>query len=373
MRFVSKQEGKQQQKIRVLFVILSMEIGGMEQVVADLIKHLDRNQFTPIVACLESLGPIAVELKKQGISVLQVGRIIPILSFIYPAKLIGVMRGYNINVVHIQSGCWHKAALAARLCGIRNVTYTEHGRIFPDSRVVMFLDRLYSPLTRNVVTVSDKLADYMHSTIGIPKKKISVIINGIDIKRFQIANSSSSIDDLVRVGIIARLAPVKDIATLVRAMSIVRHHNPHILLSIIGDGSERDSLESLVRELGLGNVVTFHGFRRDIPQMLQEIDIFTLSSLSEGTSITLLEAMASGKPVVVTNVGGNSAIVEQGVNGFLVPAGEPELLAQSLLKLADDPMLRQTMATANINKVVKYYSIQAMARGYEALYRETVC
>jgi glycosyltransferase involved in cell wall biosynthesis len=128
-----------------------------------------------------------------------------------------------------------------------------------------------------------------------------------------------------------------------------------------------------VNELGLSSVVTFHGFRRDIPEVLREIDIFTLSSLSEGTSITLLEAMASGKPVVVTNVGGNPSVVEQGVNGILVPAGEPDLLAQALLKLASDSKLRQSMATANINRVTECYSIQAMARHYEALYREAIC
>jgi len=128
-----------------------------------------------------------------------------------------------------------------------------------------------------------------------------------------------------------------------------------------------------VNELGLSSVVTFHGFRRDIPEVLRDIDIFALSSLSEGTSITLLEAMASGKPVVVTDVGGNPAIVEQGVNGFLVPPAEPDALAQALLKLAEDSELRHSMAAANINKVTERYSIQAMTRQYEILYRGAAC
>lgn len=364
---------RKHKKINILFVILSLEIGGMEQVVADLIRHVDLEQFTPIVACLESLGPIANELGKQGVTVVQVARMTPILSFAYPAKLIKLIRDFHIDVVHVHSGCWHKAALAASLCGIRNVIYTEHGRIFPDSSAVMFLDRLYAPLTRHVVAVSDNLAEYMCSAVGIPEKKISVIINGINVERFRIARRPSATADNLRIGIIARLAPVKDIATLVRAMAIVHQRNPHLLLSIVGDGPERDFLESLVNDLELSSVVTFHGFRRDIPEVLREIDIFTLSSLSEGTSITLLEAMASAKPVVVTDVGGNPAIVEQGVNGFLVPAGEPDSLAQALLRLANDPVLCQSMAAANINKVTEHYSIQAMARRYEALYRDAAC
>jgi len=367
------QKDRKQKNINILFVILSLEIGGMEQVVADLVRHLDREQITPVVACLEELGPIALELGKQGIPTIQVGRMTPILSFVYPDKLMKVMRDYRIDVVHVQSGCWHKAALAARLCGIRNVIYTEHGRIFPDSRAVMLLDRLYAPFTRHVVVVSDNLAEYMCTEVGIPAEKISVIINGIDVERFRIARSPLSVGVTLRIGIIARLAPVKDIATLVRAMAIVHQYNPHLLLSIVGDGPERDFLESLVNELKLSPVVAFHGFRRDIPEVLRDIDIFTLCSLSEGTSITLLEAMASGKPVVVTNVGGNPAIIEEGVNGFLVSAGDPDSLAQALLKLADDSILRQSMATANINKVTERYSIQVMARHYEALYREASC
>lgn len=356
-------------KTNILFVILSLEIGGMEQVVADLIRNVDLEQFTPVVACLESLGPIAAELGKQGVTVVPLGRMTPLISFAYPAKLMKLIRDYRIDVVHVHSGCWHKGAMAAWLCGIRNVIYTEHGRIFPDSRKVMFLDRLYAPFTRSVVVVSDDLAEYMCSVVGIPASKISVIINGIDVERFRIARSPSGAVDNLRIGIIARLAPVKDIATLVRAMAVVHQHKPNMVLSIVGDGPERDSLESLVNELGLSSVVTFHGFRRDIPEVLRDIDIFALSSLSEGTSITLLEAMASGKPVVVTDVGGNPAIVEQGVNGFLVPPGEPEALAQALLKLANDSELRQLMAVANIDKVTKRYSIQAMARQYEILYR----
>jgi sugar transferase (PEP-CTERM/EpsH1 system associated) len=357
----------------VLHVILSLEIGGMEQIAADLITHLDHEQFTPVVACLESLGPIAAELTKQGIVVVQIKRMTPVLSFAYPRELMRLIRDYHINAVHVHSGCWHKAALAARLCGIRNVIYTEHGRIFPDSRAVIFLDRLFAPLTRHVVAVSDNLAEYMCSVIGLPKKKVSVIVNGIDVDRFQIARCSSSPDDSLRIGIIARLAPVKDIATLVRAMAIVHKHKPKALLSIVGDGPERDSLESLVKELGLASVISFFGFRRDIPEVLQKIDIFVLSSLSEGTSITLLEAMASGKPVVVTNVGGNPAIVEHGVNGFLVPAGEADPLAQALLKLSSDAELRRSMAAANINKATAHYSIQSMVRHYENLYLENVC
>jgi sugar transferase (PEP-CTERM/EpsH1 system associated) len=357
----------------VLHVILSLEIGGMEQVVSSLIQHLDQTRYTSVVACVEGLGPLALELQSKGIRVIKVSPMVPMVSFFFPSQLVQVIKGVNPDAVHVHSGCWHKAALAARLSGVKNIIYTEHGRIFPDSRAVVFLDWLYSPLTRHVVAVSDNLADYMCSAVGIAKSKISVIMNGIDVERFRSARVRRVAGEGLRVGIIARLAPVKDIATLVRAVAIVQRRHPNLLLVIVGDGPERNSLESLVQDLGLTSVVTFQGFRRDIPAVLEEIDIFTLSSLSEGTSITLLEAMASGKPVVVTDVGGNRAVVEQGVNGLLVPAAEPESLARALSALADDPRLCDSMALANIEKVTQHYSVQAMACHYEALYRGAAC
>jgi L-malate glycosyltransferase len=362
-----------QNKYNILVVILSLEIGGMEQVVADLVKHVNQERFNTVVACLKSLGPIAAELADCGIRVVQVQRMTSLWSFVYPRNLIAMMQNYSLDVVHVHSGCWHKAALAARLCGIDNVIYTEHGRFFPDSKTLMFLDRLYSPLTKHVVAVSDYLSDYMSSVVHVPKRKISVILNGVDVERFRIARCTPFKSDGLHIGIIARLVPVKDITTLIRAMAIVHNHDPTLVLFIIGDGPERSDLESLVNKLGLSSIITFRGYLRDIPEVLKDIDIFALSSLSEGTSITLLEAMASGKPVVATNVGGNPAIIEEGINGFLVPPREPEDLARALLKLAADSAMRQSMAEANINKITKHYSVEAMTCHYENLYQGLPC
>lgn len=359
-------------RIRILHIILSLEIGGMEQVVADLIRSLDGESFEPIVACLESRGPIAAELEGEGVRVIQLPRMVPIASFLYPAELIRIIREERIDVVHVHSGCWHKGALAARIAGVKNVIYTEHGRIFPDSRKVMFLDRLYSPLTRHVVAVSNDLARYMTREVGIAAEKISVITNGIDDGRFPSAEGNDT-GGPVRIGIIARLAPVKNIAMLLRAMAEVRRGKQEAVLAVIGDGPEREALEMLSAELGLGDGVEFHGFRRDIPEVLRNIDIFALSSRSEGTSITLLETMAAGKPVVVTNVGGNTEIVRDGVNGFLVPSGDSAAMAKALLALVENPRLRQGMGAANVARVAERYSIRAMTRRYEELYREAVC
>lgn len=354
-------------KIKVLQIVLSLEIGGMEQLVFDLITNINKDKFDIRVICLHSFGPIAKELQSYGITVVKIGDMIPLLSFVFPYNLIKEIKEFNAEIVHVHSGCWHKAAMAGWLSGIKKIIYTEHGRYFPESYKLVLLDNIFSIITTNVITVSENLATYMHDVIGIPERKISVIVNGINVDKFIPSRDSSRLTAR-RIGIIARLAPVKDIGTLLRALKIVITVFSDVQLDIIGDGSERTLLEELTKELNLANSVTFHGFRRDIPDVLYPIDIFVLSSISEGTSITLLEAMAAGKPVVVTNVGGNPAIIEDGVNGFLVPSRDPEQMADAIIRLLKDSETCRKMGEANIRKVENHYSIRAMALHYENCY-----
>ena len=354
-------------KTTVLHVLLSLEIGGMEQMAADLVRSLDRTRFNPVVACVQMLGPIAAELEAQKIRVIQVPAMPRFLSFLYPGPLLRIMREIRPDMVHVHSGCWYKVAIAARLAGVRRLIYTEHGRTFPDPRLYIVLDRLFGRWTERVVAVSAELADYLREVVEIPADKVTVIINGIDLKKFRLSAPSTS-GQPVRIGVVARLAPVKDLGTLLRAMQIVVRTAPETRLEVVGDGPERQSLEQLVTELGITDHVCFHGFRRDIPEVLAGLDIFTLTSLSEGTSMTILEAMSAGKPVVATRVGGNPSIIEEGVNGFLVPAGQPEALAQALLCLVGDVGLRQRIGTSNRNKSLKTYGLQTMTKQYEQLY-----
>ncbi len=351
----------------IMHVILSLEIGGMEQVAADLVRNLDKSRFKPVVVCINELGSLGEELLAEGFTVIRLKRMIPILSFLFPFELIKVIRRYRPDVIHVHCGCWHKAAMAGWLTGVNNIIYTDHGRLFPDSWKTILLDRIFSRVTHHIVAVSESIADYLHGVVGLDRQKISVIINGIDVFRFK--SSSRSIPVLAqRIGIIARLAPVKDIGTLIKAMQLVIGACPDSHLEVVGDGQERAMLEKVTQNLDIASSVTFHGFRRDIPEVLREIDIFVLSSLSEGTSITLLEAMASGKPVVVSNVGGNPAIVEHGLNGFLVPSGDHVAMAAAIIRLLSDGDLRKRMSEANVRVVEQRYSLRTMTEQYEKLY-----
>lgn len=351
----------------VVHVILSLEIGGMEQVVVDLVKSMDRSRFEPVVVCVQRLGPLADELKALGVPVLLLPPMTPVVSFLYPAPLVKALRQAGAEVVHVHSGCWFKGVVGARLCGVKRVIYTLHGATYGRTRLQKLMERVSASLTDKIMTVSHDLKSQLDAAGHIPMGKVSVAINGIDTQKFRSVPMQSTGDSL-RIGVIARFEPVKDLGTLLRAMRILKDEGLLPALDLIGDGSERGALELFSAELGLTDQVCFHGFQRETPKYLAAIDIFALSSISEGTSISILEAMAAGKPIVATAVGGNPALVEDGVNGLLVPPGDPTALAQALKRLIVDESLRLQIGTVNREKARLEFGLSAMTRQYERLY-----
>jgi glycosyltransferase involved in cell wall biosynthesis len=173
-------------------------------------------------------------------------------------------------------------------------------------------------------------------------------------------------------GMIAILGTEKDHSTLIKAMPKIIPQYPNTSLLLIGDGPKRAELQDLVHKLGIADKVIFTGNRRDIPQLLATLDVVVLSSFYEGTSITLLEAMAAAKPVVASRVGGNPEVVEDGVTGFLVPPADPDALAFRLSQLLGDEDLRQKMGQAGRQRVEEQFSLSQMVANYERLYNQVL-
>jgi glycosyltransferase involved in cell wall biosynthesis len=169
---------------------------------------------------------------------------------------------------------------------------------------------------------------------------------------------------------VARFHPVKDHATLINAFATVARTRSDVDLMLAGDGELRENLERQVETLGLAGRVRFLGVRRDVPDVLMASDVFTLSSLSEASSLTLLEAMASGLPVVVTDVGGNPELVRRGVDGLLVPRRDPVALGAALLRLLNDPALSASMGRAASARVAEEFDLGKTIDRYAALYQE---
>lgn len=354
-------------KTVVLHVILSLVIGGMEQVVVDLVKATDRSRFEPIIVCVQELGRLAGELSETGIQVIELPQMIPGFSFLYPSALVKVIRQTGPDVVHVHSGCWFKGALAARICGVKNVIYTLHGASYARTRFGQLLERIAARFTSGIVVVSEDLVEQLRGAGHIPMDKVSVVINGIDTEKFASIPLHKSAGT-TRIGTIARFAPVKDLSTLLCAFRIVLNNGADATLALIGNGPEWDHLTQLAAELHMTDRVQFPGFQRDTPHRLAEMDIFALSSLSEGTSISILEAMASGKPIVATAVGGNPVLVVDGINGFLVPSSDPPALARALLRLIADEELQVHMGKVNRLKAQREFGLGTMIIKYEKLY-----
>jgi glycosyltransferase involved in cell wall biosynthesis len=217
------------------------------------------------------------------------------------------------------------------------------------------------------VSISKEVARSVKATYGVESV---VIYNGIPISDYLREKRKS--DEFIRILNIGKFKKAKNHPLLVDAFSKAYKEMPNLKLVLVGDGSLRRKVENKVKELGLEDAVLFLGWRSDIPGILADCDIFVLSSDWEGLGIVLIEAMASGKPIVATNVGGIQEVVEDGVTGILVPSRNPEALAKAILRLAKDDKLRKEMGEKGREKAIKEFDIKIAVNNYERLYLQNL-
>jgi glycosyltransferase involved in cell wall biosynthesis len=305
----------------------------------------------------------------------------PGVDFGLVRRLARSLRRGRVELVHAhQYTPWFYASLGAALGWRRpRILFTEHGRHYPDvprGKRMAFNQGLL-PITDGIVAVSGFVRDCLAANEALPRRRIRVVYNGVDSGRFESpgsragARASQGIDpgDPV-VGIAARFAPVKDHATLLRAFARVLGEIPRAKLALAGDGELRASLETQAQGLGIAGSCRFLGVRRDIPDLLSSWDLFCLSSLSEGTSVTLLEAMAAGLPVVATRVGGNPEIVVDGTTGLLASRGDDAGLARAIVEILEDPTRARGMGEAGRARVRASFTQERMTEDYRTLYGE---
>jgi glycosyltransferase involved in cell wall biosynthesis len=210
----------------------------------------------------------------------------------------------------------------------------------------------------------------------VPVARVSVVHNGVRLPRPDEGREVRArwrrelgIDERdVLIGTVATFRPVKDLHTMLEAMSVVAKARPRARLVLMGDGPLKHDLTATIEQLGLGSVVRLPGWRRDATQLLPALDLFVLSSLSEGISLALLEAMAAGVPVVATGVGGNLEVLREPSSGLLVPPRSPRDLADAILSLIDDPGKRGALSAGGRERVEAAFSLKRMVKDYEALY-----
>ena len=280
-----------------------------------------------------------------------------------------MLRDEQINVVHTHNTYAHFiGSAAAKLAGIRAVINTQHGRGCGDHWKDRLLFRIANRFAFRIVGVSEDATRLCRLQDTKSASKMCCIWNGIDVGRFAFAGP---IDQPVAVSV-ARLSPEKDFPTLLQAVPLVLQRVPDFRLRIVGEGSERPRMEQLIRELRIENHVTLVGASDDVPGELRRAGFYVASSRKEGVSLTLLEAMAIGLPVVTTDVGGNPEVVEDGITGRLVPSGNPQELATAIVRMCDEQSNWQSMGRAGRRRVEANFDITRMIEAYENLYREAL-
>ena len=364
--------------MRIELILPTLKGGGMETIVTELALQLSNNGHAVGVTCIEDTGVLEPRLAAAKISV----SLVPLpglLPNLHPKAMVEHLRALAPDIVHSHSGTWLKSSLPARRAGVKGIVHTVHGLHEPERWRNLIFNHAGSRFTDVVAPVSASLKEYLLKRVRIPRAKIQTVLNGVDTRRFNpevpaagLRRSLGLPADAFLLGIVARFSPVKDHATLIQAFHLVQERHPRAHLLLIGSGSLGPQLEALSLSLGVQDHTHFLGTLTDTAPAYRDLDTFVLSSLSEGTSMSILEALSSGVPVVATAVGGNPALLGNGAHGLLIPPQNPERLARAVCGLIEDEELRACFRTAGRAHVEAHLSIDIMVRQYESIYRRTV-
>ena len=371
-------------KIRVLQMIDEASVGGGQMHVLLLSKYLDKNEFDVTIAT-EPHGYLVDEAKKVGIPTLPI-TISNSFSIKTLLKMKRQLRQNDFDILHTHGGTagfWGRAAATLNRSP-RAKIHTYHGLHYLSEahegrRSFQLADRLALPFTTKLICVCE--SDFKKGLAAkiVTEKKGVVIHNGIELEKFSHQTKREDLrkefgvgKDEIVFGTVGRLHKQKAQDILLRAFRMVADQRPNVRLWIVGDGELRSGLERLAQELGIVGKVNFLGERTDIPELLSAMDIFVLSSLWEGQPIVLLEAMASSKPVVTTNVDGIPEIVEDGKSGLLVEAGAAESLSLAMERLLVDSQLRKEFAVKGRDRMSAKFTARHMAERVAQLYRSSL-
>jgi glycosyltransferase involved in cell wall biosynthesis len=356
--------GSAPRRRRIAHITLGLDTGGQEKLLVEFARRADRRCVDLTFISLTTRGRLAAEIEAHGWPVVA----LEMAPGFHPGtvlRLASMFRRRRVDVVHTHDNKpLIYAAPAARLAGVRRIVHTRHfAHLAHLTRRQQLLTTAAAQLTDVYACVSQDCTRIAAGE-GVHSARLQTIWNGIDLKCFACAGPRLDGPAVL----VARLSPEKDIATLLRAVAIVLRQRPDFRLDIAGDGPLREDLIRLARELQLTNNVRFLGEIHDVAGLLAEARLFVLSSLTEGISLKLLEAMSCGLPVVATSVGGNPEVVEDGATGILVPPADPAALARAMLAVYQAFDVGRAMGWAGRERVARHFEINRMVAAYEALY-----
>lgn len=367
--------------IKIAFVIDTIEspTAGTEKQLLLLLKHLDRTKFKPYLCVLRSSTWLREEFDLcelfdadiLSFKKLSAYRNIYMLSRFFRAEGIDIVQTHfrDASIVGI---------LAAKIAGVRTIVGTRRNQGYWYTPVELEIQKFLNRWVTAFVSNSQSTKRWVMDTEGVPEEKVTVIYNAIDFAPFDAITQNDRISvrnelgipqDVPVIGIVANLRPVKALDVFLRAAALVNEYIPKIQFLIIGEGSERQSLENEAQKLGVSNKVCFAGKRADVPRLLSVFGIGVLTSNSESFSNAVIEYLAAGLPVVATDVGGCREAIAGGINGYIVPVGDWQKIGKWLIELIESGEIAE-MGRESFRRSREHFSLMAMVNETENLYEK---
>lgn len=372
----------------VVHVVHRFGVGGLENGIVNLVNRMPRKRWRHAIISLTDVAPeFAARIDRADTRLIALGKKPGHLLREYP-RLFRLFRDLRPAIVHTRNLAALEAVVPAWAARVPVRIHGEHGWDMHDphgrSGRYRTVRRLYRPFVMRYVALSRQIEDYLERQVGVPGKRISQIYNGVDTERFRpspvsratVADCPLGEPQSWLIGTVGRMEAVKDPLNFARAYIRARKLDPdatrHWRLVMVGDGALRPEVEALLEQHGIRDQAWLPGERKDIAEIMRGLDCFVLPSLAEGISNTLLEAMASGLPVVATAVGGNGELIESGMSGTLVPAANVDALAQGMLAYYHDHATARRHAKAARRAVEQRFSLGRMVVDYVAVYERAL-
>jgi sugar transferase (PEP-CTERM/EpsH1 system associated) len=366
----------------IAHVVYRFDVGGLENGVANLLNRMESARFRHAVIALTEVTDFRRRVERRDVAFIALrkggGHGVKLAPRLYR-----LFRELRPAIVHTRNLAALEASLPAGLARVPVRLHGEHGWDVTDlagtSRKNRLIRLLYRPFVTHYVALSTDLQRYLARQVGIAPARITQIYNGVDTVRFAPSRAKAHVGGCPFdpaacwvVGTVGRMQAVKDQVTLALAFAHACRIDPQaavrMRLIIVGDGPQRAEVDQALRDVGVAHLAWLAGARDDVDRILRAMDCFVLPSLAEGISNTVLEAMATGLPVIATRVGGNPELVDDGSTGALVPAGDAEALAQKLLALFRDPDEASRLGAAARRTVERRFSLERMVDDYAGLY-----
>ena len=367
----------------VLHVMYRFDTGGLENGVVNLINHMPADTYRHAVLALTEVTDFKQRILRRDVEFISL-RKPPGQGVWQYARLYKLFRQMRPHIVHSRNLAALEVQAPAWAAGVPVRLHGEHGRdaddLLGNNITYQRVRRFYKPFVHHYVALSRDLADDLVQKTSVPQRHITQIYNGVDTSRFcpapagpsPISGCPFTPAQHWLVGTVGRMQTVKDQTMLaqafVQALALAPHLKTNLRLVMVGDGPLRAQAQAVLDQAGVGDLVWLPGERNDVADIMRGLHAFALSSLGEGISNTILEAMASALPVVATDVGGNADLVTQGETGFMTPPADAQGMAQQLVALANNPRQAQRMGQAGRQRVLDNFSMQAMVSAYQGVY-----